>query len=161
MGGLSLPQEDVSTLFPVSSPARPPEPATSRRRPLERGLKMFLTQRTTRRDCSFGWLDPVFHGQYLTSLKLNKLRRHEQRFEKIAATVVLDKDETTMRWNCMSKALCLLQITVEHQDCPYFTVFVTIKTSSQSISITLLQISLKLHERRGGYWRKSPRERFW
>ena len=111
--------------------------------------------------CSFRWLDTVFHGQYLTSLKLNKLRRHKQRFEKIATTVVLDKDETTMRWNCMSKALCLLQITVEHQDCPYFTVFVTIKTSSQSISITLLQISLKLHERRGGYWRKSPRERFW
>ena len=57
----------------------------------------------------------------------------------------------------MSKALCLLQITVEHQDCPYFTVFVTIKTSSESISITLLQISLKLHERRGGYWRKKFR----
>ena len=156
MGGLSLAQEDVSTLFPVSSPARPPEPVTSRRRPLERGLRMFLTQRTTRWDCSFRWLDTVFHGQYLPSLKLNKLRRHKQRFEKIATTVVLDKDETTMRWNCMSKALCLLQITVEHQDCPYFTVFVTIKTSSQSISITLLQILLKLHERRGGYWRKKP-----
>ena len=59
-----------------------------------------------------------------------------------------------MRWNCMSKALRLAQITVEHQDCPFFTVFLTIKTSSQNISITLLQISLKLHEHRGGYWRK-------
>ena len=59
-----------------------------------------------------------------------------------------------MRWNCMSKALRLVQITVEHQDCPFFTVFLTIKTSSQNISITLLQISLKLHEHRGGYWRK-------
>ena len=59
-----------------------------------------------------------------------------------------------MRWNCMSKALRLVQITVEHQDCQFFTVFLTRKTSSQNISITLLQISLKLHEHRGGYWRK-------
>ena len=54
----------------------------------------------------------------------------------------------------MSKALRLVQITVEHQDCQFFTVFLTIKTSSQNISITLLQILLKLHEHRGGYWRK-------
>ena len=59
-----------------------------------------------------------------------------------------------MRWICMSKALRFLQITAEHQDCPFFTVFLTIKTSSQNISITLLQISLKLHEHRGRYWRK-------
>ena len=59
-----------------------------------------------------------------------------------------------MRWICMSKALRFLQITAEHQECPFFTVFLTIKTSSQNISITLLQISLKLHEHRGGYWRK-------
>ena len=32
--------------------------------------------------------------------------------------------------------------------------FLTTKTSSQNISITLLQISLKLHEHRGCYWRK-------
>ena len=32
--------------------------------------------------------------------------------------------------------------------------FLTIKTSSQNISITLLQISLKLHEHGGRYWRK-------
>ena len=54
----------------------------------------------------------------------------------------------------MSKALRFLQITAEHQDCPFFTVFLTIKTSSQNISIMLLQISLKLHEHRGVYWRK-------
>ena len=35
-----------------------------------------------------------------------------------------------------------------------FTVFLTIKTSSQNILITLLQISLQLHEHRGGYWKK-------
>ena len=35
-----------------------------------------------------------------------------------------------------------------------FTAFLTIQTSSQNISITLLQISLKLHEHRGCYWRK-------
>ena len=32
--------------------------------------------------------------------------------------------------------------------------FLTIKTLSQNISITLLQISLKLHEHRGRYWMK-------
>ena len=54
-----------------------------------------------------------------------------------------------MRWNCMSKALHFLQITAKQQYCPFFTVFL-----SQNISITLLQISLKLHEHRGRYWRK-------
>ena len=57
-------------------------------------------------------------------------------------------------WNCMSTALRFLQITAEHQDCPFFTVFLTIKTSSPNISITLLQIPLKLQENRGGYWKK-------
>ena len=59
-----------------------------------------------------------------------------------------------MRWNCMSKAPHFLQITAKQQYCPFFTVFLTIKTLSQNISITLLQISLKLHEHRGCYWRK-------
>ena len=54
----------------------------------------------------------------------------------------------------MSKALHFLQITAEHQDYPFFTVFLTTKSWSQNISITLSQISLKLHEHRGGYWRK-------
>ena len=54
----------------------------------------------------------------------------------------------------MSKALHFLQRTAKQQYCPFFTVFLIIKTSSQNISITLLQISLKLHEYRGGYWRK-------
>ena len=36
----------------------------------------------------------------------------------------------------------------------FFTVFLTTKSLSQNISITLLQISLKLHEHRGCYWRK-------
>ena len=64
------------------------------------------------------------------------------------------KIETTMRCNCMSKALRFLQITAENQDCPFFTVFLTTKSLSQNISITLLQIPLKLHEHRGCYWRK-------
>ena len=54
----------------------------------------------------------------------------------------------------MSKAIRFLQITAAHQDCPFFTVFPTIKTLSQNISITLLQILRILHEHRGGYWRK-------
>ena len=54
----------------------------------------------------------------------------------------------------MSKTLRFLQVTAEHQDCPFFTVFLTIKTLSQNIAITLLQIPLKFHE-------KSLSERFW
>ena len=57
----------------------------------------------------------------------------------------------------MSRALLFLQITAEHRDRPLFTLFVTI-----NISITLLQIPLKLHEHReaaiGG---KSYHERLW
>ena len=59
-----------------------------------------------------------------------------------------------MRWNFMSKALHFLQITAKQQYCPLCTAFLTIKTLSQNISITLLQISLKLHEHQGCYWRK-------
>ena len=69
-------------------------------------------------------------------------------------THAFKKIETTMRWNAMSKALHFLQITAKQQYCPFFTVFLTIKTLSQNISITLLQISLKLHEHRGCYWTK-------
>ena len=59
-----------------------------------------------------------------------------------------------MRWNYMSKALHFLQITAEKQDYSFFTVFLTTKSLSQNMSITLLQISLTLHEHRGRYWRK-------
>ena len=55
----------------------------------------------------------------------------------------------------MPKALHFLQITAKQQCFQIFTVFLTLKTSSQNISITLLQISLKLHEHRGRYWRKN------
>ena len=36
----------------------------------------------------------------------------------------------------MSKARRFLHIIAEHQDCPFFTVFLTIKTLSQNISMT-------------------------
>ena len=35
--------------------------------------------------------------------------------------------ETTMRWNCISKTLCFLQVTPKHQDCSVFTLFLTKK----------------------------------
>ena len=54
----------------------------------------------------------------------------------------------------MSKAIRFLQITAKHHDCPFFTVFLTIKNVSQNTSITLLQIPLKLLEHRGRYKRK-------
>ena len=50
------------------------------------------------------------------------------------------------------KSGSFLQITAEHQDCPFFTVFLTMKPLSQNISIMLLQVSLKLHGHRGRYW---------
>ena len=55
-----------------------------------------------------------------------------------------------------SKALRFLQITAKHQDCPFFIAFLTKKTSSKNISITLLPISLKLPKHRGlgRCWRK-------
>ena len=56
----------------------------------------------------------------------------------------------------MSKALRFLQIMAKHQDCPHFTVFLTMKTSSQNVSITLRQISLKLHEHRGMQLQETP-----
>ena len=61
-----------------------------------------------------------------------------------------------MRWNCMSvkSASFNTDNSQTYQDCPFFTVFLTTKSLSQNISITLLQISLKLREHRGRYWRK-------
>ena len=62
----------------------------------------------------------------------------------------------------MSKALRFLQITAKHLDFLFFTVFVTIKTLLQNISILLLQISRKLHEDQDrSVEGKSSRERFW
>ena len=43
------------------------------------------------------WFDTVLQGQYLPKFE-NKLRRHKQRFGKIATTVVLDKDEN-LSWS--------------------------------------------------------------
>ena len=61
----------------------------------------------------------------------------------------------------MSKALCFLQITAKHQDFPFLTVFLMIKTSPQNYLITLLQILQKLHEHRGDrIGEKSSCERF-
>ena len=42
----------------------------------------------------------------------------------------------------MSKVLHFLQITAEHPDYPFFTIFLTAKSLSQNFSITLLEISL-------------------
>ena len=66
-----------------------------------------------------------------------------------------------MRWNCMSKALRFLQITAKPHDFPFLTVFLTVKTSSQTISIKLLQILLKLcKHREDRIGEKSSCERF-
>ena len=63
--------------------------------------------------------------------------------------------------NCMSKTLRCLQITAKHKDGPFFTVFLTIKTSSQDISITLLQILLNCFTNIEAAIGKSSHERFW
>ena len=49
----------------------------------------------------------------------------------------------------MSKVLRFVQITAKHQDFSFPAAFLTIITSSQYISITLLQILLQLHGHRG------------
>ena len=51
-------------------------------------------------------------------------------------THIFKNVEIAMRWNCMSKALRFLQLMAKHQGCPFFTIFLTMKTSSQNISIT-------------------------
>ena len=48
----------------------------------------------------------------------------------------------------MSKVLRFLEITAKPHDFPFLTVFLTVKTSSQTISIKLLQILLKLCKHR-------------
>ena len=89
----------------------------------------------------------MINDQFL--LSSSRLELSPWSFTHVSKTI-----ETTMRWNCMSKLLCFLMIMAEHQDCPFFAVSITIKTSSQNILITLLQILPKLNEHRGGYWRK-------
>ena len=83
-------------------------------------------------------------------------------FPAIGWSYLHDLSHVFKKTETACQELPFLQTTIEHQDCPFFTVFLAIKTSSQNILITLLQISLKLHEHRGGYWRrKSSSERFW
>ena len=83
------------------------------------------------------------------------LSRNRLHLSPWSFTQVCKKIETTMTWNCMSK---VRRYTTDNSRTPKlsnFTVFLlTIKTSSQNISMTLSQISLKLHEHRGGSWRK-------
>ena len=63
----------------------------------------------------------------------------------------------------MSEAPRLVQIAVDDQDCQFFTtrVFLTIKTSSENISITLLQISLKFTNIEAPIGGESSSKRFW
>ena len=56
----------------------------------------------------------------------------------------------------MSKALCFLQITAKHQDCPFVTVFLTIKTSSHNISITLYRFRLNFTNIEAALEEKAP-----
>ena len=61
----------------------------------------------------------------------------------------------------MSKAFSFLQITAKPHDFLFLTVFLTVKTSSQTISIKLLQILLKLcQHREDRIGEKSSCERF-
>ena len=61
----------------------------------------------------------------------------------------------------MSKALRFLQITAKPHDFPFLAVFLTVKTSSQTILIKLLQILLKLcQHREDRIGEKSSCERF-
>ena len=59
----------------------------------------------------------------------------------------------------MSKAFSFLQTTAEHHDFPVFNLILTIKTSSQNISITLLQIRLNFTNIEAAIGEKSSHER--
>ena len=65
---------------------------------------------------------------------------------------VLKKIETTMRWNCMSKALPFPQIMAKHQDRPFFTVFLTMKNFIPKYLDKALTDFARTS--RGRYWRK-------
>ena len=100
------------------------------------------------KECTANKSASIYPNQIL--LSRNRLQLSPWSFTK-----VFKKIETTMTWSYMSKDLRFLQITAEHQNCPFFTVFLlAIKTSSQNISMTLSQIPLKLHEHLDGSWRK-------
>ena len=64
-------------------------------------------------------------------------------FIPVYITIIHDLSHTFFKRNYyevklhVKLALRFLQITAKHQDCPFFTVFLTIKTSSSNISITL------------------------
>ena len=60
----------------------------------------------------------------------------------------------------MSKALRFLQITAKHQDFPGCNAFLTIKSLSQNIPITLLQIPFNFTNIEATIGGKSSRERF-
>ena len=61
----------------------------------------------------------------------------------------------------MSKALRFLQIMAKAHDFPFLTVFLTVKTSSQTISMKLLHILLKIcKHREDRIGEKSSCERF-
>ena len=61
----------------------------------------------------------------------------------------------------MSKALRFPQIAAKHQDFPlFFTVFLTIKTLSQNIPITLLQNPFNFTNSKATIGGKSFQERF-
>ena len=59
------------------------------------------------------------------------LSRNRLKLSLWSFTHVFQKIETSMRRNCTSKVLCFLQIMAEHQDCPVFTIFLTINKISR------------------------------
>ena len=59
-------------------------------------------------------------------VSINRLRLSPWSF-----THAFKQIETTIKWNCISKASSFLQITAEQQDCPVFTVFLTTKLDSK------------------------------
>ena len=59
------------------------------------------------------------------------LSRNRLKLSLWSFTHVFQTIETSMRRNCTSKVLCFLQIMAELQDCPVFTIFLTINKISQ------------------------------
>ena len=61
----------------------------------------------------------------------------------------------------MSKALPFLQIMAKHQDCPFFTVFLTMKDFIPKYLDKALRFGLNFTNIEAVIGGKSSRERFW
>ena len=108
------------------------------------------------------WLDRVFQANKSTLIHTNQILFSSNRLELSprSFTHVFKKIETTISWNCISKALRFLQITAEHQDCAVFTLFLSKKVQPKGSRERSYRFNLNLTNIEAAIGGKSNRERF-